>query len=230
MKFVIKCSEGIVDKFDVLAPFFHLEKSANVVIGEYLHGIPNLRWIYKFDVSKRSPSWTDEDFFVWTIWRIFEEILSPLSKRFLFVHASCVSFDGYTSYIFVGGTGSGKSITALQLSGKSTYIADDPVLLDFKGNVIAFPRPISLKGRGLEGRGVFLPQNYAKPFSKIPPKKIFFLDGKGEGKIPEGKIPKSLAFFELVKNTPNLDVLGSVGIKVICNVVREAEIYQLIKL
>lgn len=76
--------------------------------------------------------------------------VSTQLHQYLVIHAAAVERDGAT-YLFPGAPGSGKStlVAGLMLSGWR-FLTDELVLLDLKtGDVLPFPRPISLKNESI---------------------------------------------------------------------------------
>ncbi|MEM7289825.1 MAG: hypothetical protein AAF412_05570 [Pseudomonadota bacterium] len=71
--------------------------------------------------------------------------LATLARRRVFIHAGAVGWQG-KAIVFPGKSYSGKSTLVLELiKAGASYLSDEFAVLDFKGRVHPYPKPISLR-------------------------------------------------------------------------------------
>ncbi|HEX7140818.1 MAG TPA: hypothetical protein VF219_23395 [Vicinamibacterales bacterium] len=89
------------------------------------------------------------------------------ARNELFVHAGVVEWNG-RAILIPGRTFTGKStLTLAFLQAGARYYSDEYAIIDKRGRVHPFPRPISIRGPGVREREAFAPATRAIPVGWI---------------------------------------------------------------
>jgi HprK-related kinase A len=177
--------------------------------------------------------------------------ISTQCHQYLIIHAAVVETGGH-AILLPAPPGSGKSTLCAALVARGwRLLSDELALIDVQnGNVIAMPRPISLKNDSIPAISRFWGDASLSPpihgtvkgtiaHARVPRRSV---EGAARPALPRwviiprygaglpttfDAIPKASAFMQLVENAFNYSVHGRVGFDVVADVVERCECLSL---